>query len=121
MGPILLTCSFPCVRDWLNEHPFQTESDARLICNLYNRSPFCPDSIDKIMKQLRKRIVRLLKVVKLKSSMNERNSNILKTKTWNPYCIRDSAITAESDYLPEYPLKKKVRWSMNSKHIYFST
>ncbi len=32
-----------------------------------------------------------------------------------PYCIRHSAITADSDYLPEYALKKKVRWSMNSK------
>src|ERR687884_1349734 len=34
---------------------------------------------------------------------------------WNPYCIRHSAITSDSDYLPEYALKKKVRWSMNSK------
>jgi integrase/recombinase XerD len=22
-GPVLLTCSFPYVRDWLNEHPFK--------------------------------------------------------------------------------------------------
>jgi hypothetical protein len=40
---------------------------------------------------------------------------LLKTKKWNPYCIRHSAITSDSDYLPEYALKKKVRWSMNSK------
>lgn len=33
-GPILLTCSFPYVRDWLNEHPFKNERDARLICNM---------------------------------------------------------------------------------------
>jgi hypothetical protein len=39
----------------------------------------------------------------------------LKTKKWNPYCIRHSAITVDSDYLPEYTLKKKVRWSMNSR------
>ncbi len=38
-----------------------------------------------------------------------------KTKKWNPYCIRHSSITADSDYLPEYALKKKVRWSMNSR------
>jgi integrase/recombinase XerD len=44
------------------------------------------------MKQLRKRIIRL-----------------------HPYCIRHSSITSDSDYLPEYALKKKVRWSMNSK------
>ena len=40
---------------------------------------------------------------------------LLKTKKWNPYCIRHSSITYDSDYLPEYALKKKVRWSMNSK------
>ena len=31
-GPVLLTFSFPYVRDWLNEHPFRNEPDARLIC-----------------------------------------------------------------------------------------
>ena len=41
--------------------------------------------------------------------------NLVKTKKWNPYCIRHSSITSDSDYLPEYALKKKVRWSMNSK------
>jgi len=41
--------------------------------------------------------------------------HLIKTKKWNPYCIRHSAITADSEYLPEYALKKKVRWSMNSK------
>ena len=40
---------------------------------------------------------------------------LLRTKRWNPYCIRHSSITADSDFLPEYALKKKVRWSMNSK------
>ena len=49
-GPILLTCSFPYVRDWLNENPFKNEPEARLICNLVNGSPITPDNIDKIMK-----------------------------------------------------------------------
>jgi integrase/recombinase XerD len=40
---------------------------------------------------------------------------LLDTKKWNPYCIRHSSITSDSDYLPEYALKKKVRWSMNSR------
>jgi hypothetical protein len=34
-GPLLLTVSFPYVRDWLNEHPFRNEPNARLICNLH--------------------------------------------------------------------------------------
>jgi site-specific recombinase XerD len=115
-GPILLTISFPYVRDWLNEHPFKNESNARLICNLHNGSPVSPDNIDKIMKQLRQRIIRVLECHEI-NNLDERNrlEYLLKTKRWNPYCIRHSAITADSDYLPEYALKKKVRWSMNSK------
>ena len=42
-GPILLTLSFPYVRDWLNEHPFKNEPNARLICNLINGSPITAD------------------------------------------------------------------------------
>jgi hypothetical protein len=115
-GPVLLTTSFPYVRDWLNEHPFRNEPDARLICNLNNGSPITPDTIDYVMKQLRERIIRLLHKGEIKEQ-NEREKLecLLKTKKWNPYCIRHSAITADSDYLPEYALKKKVRWSMNSK------
>lgn len=115
-GPILLTCSFPYVRDWLNEHPFRNESDARLICNLYNGSPVRPESIWTMMKQLHERIIRLLEKGEI-NNLDERQKLefLLKTKKWNPYCIRHSAITSDSDFLPEYALKKKVRWSMNSK------
>src|SRR4249920_3200260 len=59
-GPILLTCSFPYVRDWLNEHPFKNELEARLICNLHNGAPIKPEALWTVMKQLRKRISRLL-------------------------------------------------------------
>jgi len=115
-GPILLTISFPYVRDWLNEHPFKNEPNAKLICNLNNGSPISPDNIDKIMKQLRQRIIRLLDSSEIDNNdERERLQYLLNTKKWNPYCIRHSAITADSDYLPEYALKKKVRWSMNSK------
>jgi hypothetical protein len=44
-GPILLTCSFPYVRDWLNEHPFRNEPDARLICNLITGRPVKPEAM----------------------------------------------------------------------------
>jgi integrase/recombinase XerD len=115
-GPLLLTFSFPYVRDWLNEHPFKNEPDARLICNLLTGSPIRPDQINEMMKQLKKRIIRLLGNDKIKDIKEvEYLQHLLKTKKWNPYCIRHSAITADSDYLPEYALKKKVRWSMNSK------
>jgi hypothetical protein len=32
---------------------------------------------------------------------------LLHTKKWNPYCIRDSAITYDSDSLPEFALKRR--------------
>ncbi|MGE5634259.1 MAG: hypothetical protein ACM3VV_03435, partial [Deltaproteobacteria bacterium] len=115
-GPILLTTSFPYVRDWLNEHPYKNEPNSRLICNLINGSPITPDNIDKVMKQLRERIIRLLENGEItKIEEKEKLEYLLKTKKWNPYCIRHSAITSDSDYLPEYALKKKVRWSMNSR------
>jgi hypothetical protein len=59
-GPALLTCSFPYVCDWLNEHPFRNEPDARLICNLHTGAPVKSDAMWKVMKQLRNRIIRML-------------------------------------------------------------
>ena len=111
-GPILLTCSFPYVRDWLNEHPFRNEPNARLICNLLTGSPIKPDSLCTVMKQLRKRIIRLLgsddsRFIITDKEEKEKLEYLVKTKKWNPYCIRHSSITSDSDYLPEYALKKK--------------
>jgi integrase/recombinase XerD len=115
-GPALLTFSFPYVRDWLNEHPFKNSPDAALICSLLTGRPIRPDQINEIMKQLRKRITRLVESTKIsKQGEIDRLQHLLKTKKWNPYCIRHSAITADSDHLPDYALKKKARWSMNSK------
>ena len=33
----------------------------------------------------------------------------------NDKCLRHSSLTSDSDYLHEYALKKKARWSMNSR------
>jgi hypothetical protein len=115
-GPMLLTFSFPYVRDWLNEHPFKNEPNASLICSLITGSPIRSDSLWTMMKQLKLRIERLLQNESISDlKERERIEFILKTKKFNPYCLRHSAITSDSDYLPEYALKKKVRWSMNSK------
>ena len=115
-GPILLTLSFPYVRDWLNEHPFRNEANARLICNTENGKPLLPGMVYDTMYLLKKRIIRLLESEEIKDTNEKAKLQyLLKTKKWNPYCIRHSSITADSDYLPEYALKKKVRWSMNSR------
>jgi len=59
-GPILLTVSFPFVRDWLNEHPFRNEPDARLICNLLTGAGVKPEAMWTMMRQLKNRIIRML-------------------------------------------------------------
>ena len=114
-GPVLLTFSFPYVRDWLNEHPFRNEPEARLICNLYNGSPVTPDSLWTMMKQLRARLKRLIESGSIEEKEREKLELLLKTKKFNPYCLRHSSISYDSDYLPEYALKKKCRWTMNSR------
>jgi integrase/recombinase XerD len=115
-GPVLLTCSFPYVRDWLNKHPFRNESSARLICNITTGAPVNPEAMWTMMKQLRLRIIRMLEDGSIiNDDEQQKLLYLLKTKRWNPYCIRHSSITYDSDYLTEYALKKKVRWSMNSR------
>jgi ribosomal protein L40E len=115
-GPMLLTLSFPYVRDWLNEHPFKNTADARVICNLHNGAPVKPEAMWMMMKQLFNRIIRMLKDGSITDNEERQKLEyLLKTKKWNPYCIRHSAITSDSDFLPDYALKKKVRWSINSK------
>jgi len=68
-----------------------------------------------MMIQLKKRITRLIETGYIKGDDKEKMLYIIGNKIFNPYCIRHSAITSDSDYLPEYTLKKKVRWSMNSR------
>jgi integrase/recombinase XerD len=115
-GPVLLTCSFPYVRDWLNEHPFRNEPDARLICSRITGGPVNPEAMWTMLKQLRLRIIRMLEDGSvINDEERQKLQYLLKTKRWNPYCIRHSSITSDSDYLPEYALKKKVRWCMNSR------
>jgi integrase/recombinase XerD len=75
-----------------------------------------PEAMWTMMKQLRYRIIRLLENGGIQEEQEKQKLEfLLKTKKWNPYCIRHSSITSDSDFLPEYALKKKVRWSMNSK------
>jgi integrase/recombinase XerD len=115
-GPILLTTSFPYVRDWLNKHPFKNSAESRLICSLRNGAPIKPDALCTMLKQLRNRIDRMVEKGSVtEQSEREKLEYLLRTKKWNPYCLRHSAITDDSDYLPEFAVKKKARWSMNSR------
>jgi integrase/recombinase XerD len=104
----LLTTSFPYVRDWLNKHPFKNTPQARLICSLRNSAPIKPEALWVMMKQLKQRIESMVENQIIKDPKeNERLVYLLRNKKWNPYCLRHSAITFDSDYLPEFAVKKK--------------
>ena len=56
-----------------------------------------------MMNQLKKRILRLAETGEIKDiGEKEKMLFIVTNKRFNPYCIRHSAITSDSDYLPEY-------------------
>jgi integrase/recombinase XerD len=113
-GPFVLTVSFADVLAWYNQHPFKYP-EARLMCNSTGR-PLEPDVIRDWMYELRDNIKTMLDQDMIKDDEEKRKlRELLETKKWNPYCIRHSAITYDSDYLPEYAVKKKVRWTMNSR------
>ncbi|MGA9149796.1 MAG: hypothetical protein WBZ36_04385 [Candidatus Nitrosopolaris sp.] len=87
-----------------------------MICNLVNGAPVRTRVIWQVFKQLRLRIQRLVGNGSIADEQRRQKLEyLLKTKKWNPYCIRHSAITDDSDHLPDFALKKKVRWSMNSR------
>src|SRR5262249_2726730 len=112
-GPILLTSSFTYVRDWINRHPFKNDPNARLICNLYTGAAIRPDTIWQILHQLRERIKRLIPSSEQKEK--QKLEHLLRTRKFNPYCFRHSAITIDADDLPDHALTKKVRWVMGSR------
>ena len=115
-GPILLTSSFTYIRDLINKHPFKNEPNARLICSLVNGAPVTSQAIWQVLNQLRLRIKRLVESGSITDDQQKQKLEyLLKAKKWNPYCFRHSAITNDSDHLPEYALTKKVRWVMGSK------
>jgi integrase/recombinase XerD len=51
-GPLLLTFSFAYVRDFLNEHPFSNQPDARLICNLLTGAPITGSPDDQTYEKI---------------------------------------------------------------------
>ena len=90
-GPILLTFSFPYVRDWINEHPFKNERNASIICNQITGAPVHADTLNNFMKQLKGRIERLIESNQITDEAEKERLNLLlKVKKWSPYCIRQT-------------------------------
>lgn len=113
-GPFYLIVAYAACRDWFNRHPFQYP-DARLFCDSTGQ-PIGPDTIRAWFYDLRDNITEMLKNGSIKDEKErEKLQFLLDTKKWNPYCLRHSSITYDSDFYPGYSLNKKVRWTMTSK------
>jgi hypothetical protein len=125
---ILLRLSFPYVRDWLNNyHPDKTNPYAKLICShkptikyvnkeklkIYGKLD--ADSLWWIMKELKRKIRKKLDEGLITDEKEvELLERLLITKSWNPYCIRHSAITDDNANL-KGDIAAKVGWTPNTK------
>jgi integrase/recombinase XerD len=67
-----------------------------------------------VLKQLKARIQRLITDCFQNKEERTKLEDIINNKKFNPHRLRHSSIPNDSDYLPEYALEKKCRWSMNS-------
>jgi len=113
-GGFVLTNSFWDVATWYNEHPFK-HPEVPLICDSTGQA-LQPETLRKWLYELRDKITKMLQNGSIKDQQEaSKLKHFVEEKKWNPYCLRHSAITHDSDYLPEYAVKKKARWSMNSK------
>ena len=125
---ILLRLSFPYVRDWLNNyHPDKTNPYAKLICShkpiikyvnkekLKTYGKLDADSLWWIMKELKRKIRKKLDEGLITDEKEvELLERLLITKSWNPYCIRHSAITDDNANL-KGDIAAKVGWTPNTK------
>ncbi|MFY9796707.1 MAG: hypothetical protein WAJ93_13550 [Candidatus Nitrosopolaris sp.] len=82
---------------------------------MVNGAPITSQTIWQVLEQLRQRIKRLVESGAIEDERKQKLEYLLRVKKWNPYCFRHSAITDDSDHLPEYAVKKKARWVMGSK------
>jgi hypothetical protein len=89
-----------------------------LICNLHTGAPIKSEARWTVMKQLQSTIIRNLESKSITiEKEREKLEYLIKAKKWNPYCIRHSAITSDSDFLPEYALKKKKQLPYQSHFL----
>jgi integrase/recombinase XerD len=114
--PVLLTLSFPYIRDWKNQYPFPYHPRGRIVCNMYNGAAITSDTIYKRFAAIKKRIAGRIERDEIKDpAEKERLKYLVATKAWNPYCFRHSSIDYDMGELPEFAVRKKVGWTLTSR------
>ncbi|AFU59723.1 hypothetical protein with integrase-like domain [Candidatus Nitrososphaera gargensis Ga9.2] len=118
-GPAVLRMAFSYLLKWKLEHPFRNDPEAPLFCNTRSDhlgEPLDPDYIWRITDNLKKRIKKLVETGAIKDEKErEKLEFLLRTKKWNPYCFRTSAIREDATYLSHFALTQKVRWVPNTR------
>ena len=88
-GPILLLFHFLMSEIYLMNIHSSLNRKQDLICNLTTGAPIKADQINEIMKHLKERIKRLLENGEITDHKEkEKLEYLLKTKKFNPYCLR---------------------------------
>jgi integrase len=114
---IPLINSLPYVKDWLDEHPQQGNTNAPLICG-YNKSlgrRIRPTTITKLYKSYKIGLFSKLLDNPGVSLEDKQRIKELLTKPWNPYIRRHSALTEKSTILKEHVLRQYAGWSGRSQ------
>src|SRR5919198_576117 len=114
---IPLINSLPYLKDWLDEHPQQGNTNAPLICG-YNKSlgrRIRPTTITKLYKSYKIGLFSKLLDNPGVSLEDKQRIKELLTKPWNPYIRRHSALTEKSTILKEHVLRQYAGWSGRSQ------
>jgi integrase len=113
--PIPLISSIPYVKDWLDDHPQQGNTNAFLIPTFQRRNYGKRMTIlglyDIYCKHYRENFFpRLLQDPGVSPEDQHKIKELLK-KPWNPYIRRHSALTEKSTILKEHVLRQHAGWS----------
>lgn len=114
-----LITSIPYVKEWLEEHPFAKNPEAKLFVSIGRGSFGQPISRDGMLKHYQEHyrddyFPKLLKNPSVPSEDKEAIKKLL-LKPWNLYIFRHSALTQKSRILKESTLRDHAGWTMNSK------
>jgi len=64
-------------------------------------APVRPDAMWTMKNQLKGRIAKMIKEDAIKDTVEKKKLwSSLRNQKWNPYCLRHSSISSDSDYLP---------------------
>lgn len=109
--------SLPYLREWLQEHPSSSNSNAWLFVSRGNnhgcKLTYCA-LVSRYEYYKKKYFPLLLKHDAIPDPDKSLIKNML-TKPWNLYVFRHSALTEKSQYLTESILRSHAGWTMSSK------